>query len=408
MVGDASALALFGRTWGELERAVDEYRAAADERVQEWVWCGPDPHRWEFREAALGNESPLRVVPEDPGVERRARFARFGYDAEGQIVFAQRFTDHPGGRTMAPLRGVVRQETFWCGRDAVHVHHAHGGGVPARVVLSSFSRQIVGATGQTMAIESFGPESSSRTRWSWRGGQVAESCTESFAGSLDDPSALTERLRETCDRDEAGLVRVRWRLEYWRWSSEREGDAGVAWVRRSPKALRMARGLVDAELPERIRAWAARVAPPEPVYALGMVWSIDAPTLPPALGLGTVRELRAWRERHRPGFELRSMVWNPAEWTCFDPAPQELAGSEALEDAFALLNRDWELSETTREPAVTLRRAAAGLSPDTLMVRTDTATPFVVFVMADELDDSLSRRLRKTISAATQRTIERG
>ena len=89
-------------------------------------------------------------------------------------------------------------------------------------------------------------------------------------------------------------------------------------------------------------------------------------------------------------------------------APQELAGSEALEDAFALLNQDWELSETTREPALTLRRAAAALSPDTLKVRTDTATPFVVFVMADELDDSLSRRLRKTISAATQRTIERG
>ena len=59
---------------------------------------------------------------------------------------------------MAPLRGVVRQETFWCGRDAVHVHHAHGDAVPARVrALVVLTGRMIGATGETMAIESFGP-----------------------------------------------------------------------------------------------------------------------------------------------------------------------------------------------------------------------------------------------------------
>jgi hypothetical protein len=182
----------------------------------------------------------------------------------------------------------------------------------------------------------------------------------------------------------------------------------VAWLRRSPKALRAARKLVDAERPARIRAWVGRVAPAEPVYALGLLWSIDARTLPPGLGLGTVRELRAWRQRYQPGFELRSMVWNPAEWECFDPAPVEFAGDEALEDAFALLNQDWEQSMTDREPAMTLRRSVSALSAGTLGLSVDAAIPFAVFVIADELDDSLPRQLRKTLPAATERAIERG
>jgi hypothetical protein len=408
MVGEAAAFELFGRAWGEVERAADEYRAAAAERVREWVWCGPDPHRWEFREAVVGNEEPLRVVEGDPGPERRSRFARFGYDADGLIVVAQRFTDHSGGRSMAPLRGVLLRETLWCGDAALHLQHEHGSGGLHRVVLSTLSRQSTDATGQTIALEGFGRESSSRTRWLRRDGQVVESYSESFAGVLDDPEALTQRRREVYERDDAGLMRVRWELEFSRWSPEAQGDGGVAWLRRSPKALRAARKLVDAELPERIRAWVARVAPAEPVYALGLLWSIDAPTLPPALGLGTVRELRAWRQRYQPGFELRSMVWNPAEWECFDSAPVEFAGDEALEDAFALLNQDWERSMTDREPAMTLRRSVSALSAGTLGLSVDAAIPFAVFVIADELDDSLPRQLRKTLPAATERAIERG
>jgi hypothetical protein len=407
MVGEAAAAELFGRSWSEVERAADEYRAAAAERVREWVWCGPDPQRWELREALIGNEEPLRVVEGDPGTERRSRFARFGYDADGLIAVAHRFTNHPGGRSMAPLWGVLHREVLWSGDVALHLRHEYGSGGAHRVV-STFSRRIADATGQTIALEAFGRETSSRTRWLRRDGQVAESYSESFAGALDDPEALSERRREVYERDGAGLMRVRWELEFSRWSPERQGDGGVAWVRRSPKALRAARKLVDAELLERIHAWVARVAPAEPVYALGLLWSIDAPTLPPALGLGTVRELRAWRQRYQPGFELRSMVWNPAEWEFFDPAPIEFAGDQALQDAFALLNQDWEMSMTDREPAMTLRRSVSALSAGTLDLRVDTAIPFAVFVIADELDDSLPRQLRKTVPAATVRAIERG
>jgi hypothetical protein len=408
MVGEVAAAELFGRSWGDVERAADEYRAAAAERVRDWVWGGPDPHRWELREAVVGNEAPLRVVEGDPGPERRSRFARFGYDADGLIVVAERYTDPLGGRSMAPLQGVLARETLCCGDVALHLQHEHGGGGSHRVVLSTFSRQITDSIGQAIALESFGRESSSRTRWVLRDGQVAESYRESFAGVLDDPEALTERRREVYERDDAGLMRVRWELEFSRWFPEAQGDGGVAWLRRSPKALRAARKLVDAELPERIRAWVTRVAPAEPVYALGLLWSIDAPRLPPALGLGTVRELRAWRRRYRPGFELRSMLWNPAEWECFDPAPVEFAGDEALQDAFALLNQDWEGSMTDREPAMTLRRSVSTLSAATLGVSVNTAIPFAVFVIADELDDSLPRQLRKTVPAATVRAIERG
>jgi hypothetical protein len=408
MIGEAASLELLGRAWDEVERSAAEYLREARAAVVQWTWCGPDAHVWERREPVAGDEKPMRLVDDDPGAEQRHRFARFGYGSDGAIVYAQRFTNHWEGRSGGWQHGVVWAENVWRDGVLLSFEHLRHGTEHHRVLLSTLSRHVVDDSGRTVERHSWGRDTSSRTLYQWEGDVLSSAVSESFDGALGDDTGLVWRLRLTYERDELGLVRVRWTTEFHRHLPDAVGDSGVAWVRRSPAALRAARRLVDRELPARIVAWAERVAPAEPVYGLGLMWSIDAPGLPPSLGLGTVRELRDWRQRGAPGFELRSWIWNPAEFACFDPLPAELVGDAALDDAYALLRQDWELAENEREPATTLRRCAKHLLEVDWSAALTAAGCFCVFVVADELDDTLSRQLRKTVAAQQQRLIERG
>ena len=98
MVGDAASLALLGRSWEDVEQSAVDYLREAEAAVVRWAWCGPEVHLWELREPVAGHEESLRIVAEDPGAERRHRFAHFGYGPSGAIVLARRFTDHWAGR----------------------------------------------------------------------------------------------------------------------------------------------------------------------------------------------------------------------------------------------------------------------------------------------------------------------
>ena len=407
MTGPAATLELLGCSWEDVEVSSAEYWDRAEATVVRWAWAGPDPHQWELRDPVAGDEEPLRTVDSDPGPEQRHRFARFGYDRDGNIMVAQRFTDHWEGRFGGTQRGVVLADLIWVGDVLLWYRHERHGTDHHRVVLSSIRRHVRDAAGRPVEMHSWGRETSSRTRYEWKDDELTGAVSERFRGGLgsSDPS---ERTRLTYERDELGLLRVRWTTERHEHFPEAVGDSGISWVRPSPVALRGARIVVDRELPERIVAWAARVAPREPVYGLGMVWSYDAPALPPSLGLGTVAERDAWRALHGSGAEFRSYIWSPVEFACFDPIPDELVGDPALDDAYALLRQDWELAQNDREPATTLRRCAKKLLAIDWSDVLTTAPHFAVFVIADELDDSLSRQLRKTVPADLQRTIERG
>jgi hypothetical protein len=60
------------------------------------------------------------------------------------------------------------------------------------------------------------------------------------------------------------------------------------------------------QLPGRIRAWATRVAPPEPVCALILVFSIENPDPAPTLTLGRLAELPTIRAHdNRTGLPWR-------------------------------------------------------------------------------------------------------
>jgi hypothetical protein len=408
MVGDAASLALLGRSWEDVEQSAVDYLREAEAAVVRWAWCGPEVHLWELREPVAGHEASLRIVAEDPGAERRHRFAHFGYGPSGAIVLARRFTDHWAGRFDGTQHGVVRSEKVW--RDGVLLwfEHLRHGTEHHRVRLSTLRRNLIDDLGRAVESQSLGRETSTRTRYGWDGNVLTSAVTEHFDGALGDEVAPVRRLRLTYERDELGLVRVRWTTEFHKHIPEVMGDSGVSWFRRSPAALRAARRLVDRELPRRILAWAERVAPAGPVYGLGLMWSVDAPELPPSRGLGTVQELRDWRDRHAPGFELRARIWNPAEFACFDPTPAELVGDAALEDAYALLRQDWEVADNEREPAATLRRCARTLLHANWTPGLNAADYFCVFVIANEIDDTLSQQLRKAVPADSQRLIERG
>jgi hypothetical protein len=141
------------------------------------------------------------------------------------------------------------------------------------------------------------------------------------------------------------------------------------------------------------------------LYGLGIVHSVDAPELPPALGLGTVAELRARRAKHKDLDEFRTYAWNPAELRHFDPVPPELTGP-ALDDAYALLNQDWLLSESETEPRATLRRCARRLAQVDWSEVCTPAQDFVVFVVEDEIGEDLLTQLHATIPRHALRRVE--
>jgi hypothetical protein len=60
--------------------------------------------------------------------------------------------------------------------------------------------------------------------------------------------------------------------------------------------------------------------------------------LPPALGLGTVAELRRWHQADPRNLELQA--FNPVEFACHEVGAPELVSSE-LSDAYQALNQDW-------------------------------------------------------------------
>ena len=101
------------------------------------------------------------------------------------------------------------------------------------------------------------------------------------------------------------------------------------------------------------------------------MYSIDDPTLPPALALGAGEG------------DL------PAEFVLFDADPAEFH-DDAFLDACRTLNQRWASADTDTEPRRTLVRAAARLAGEQLGIRK--APGFLVYAVDDEIED-LERNL---------------
>jgi hypothetical protein len=389
---DAAARALLGRSWPEAEADFERYLKAGDDRVERsepLVFRGTLP---ELPRTHTADEAAPRVASRTA----LADAVRVGYDAHGHVAVA-RYHEH----------GSVSVEAVWIADDVLlRFSHEPVGG--ARVVLSSLVHAERDRSGRPLELRWwFSSRRARRKRFVWAGDRLSHKLTDEYEHELGEPNALRESVRSEYEYDARGLLRVRWSSDVHPPGGDSWSDHGVAWVRRTPKALKAARDLVNDELPRRIARWVERVAPAEPVYGLALMYTLDDPTLPPSLGLGTMAELRGWRATHRS--RLADYAWNPAEYKTFDPAPRELVEDQALMDAFALLNRDWELSESEQEPVRTLRRCARTLRDRVDWTRVlERDAGFCVFVVPDEhavRDASRSAVRHANICSHDQRRI---
>jgi len=404
---DRAAHELLGRSWGELDASAAELIAAGRAAVARWAWIRHDETLWETPLPMAGDEAPMRVLRSEPEPQDRHKAVSLGYDAADRVIAARYHYDHWEGRDGGYQLGVPHVDAVTIDGVLLRFGHRRHGVEFHAVELGSITFADRDPDGRLLESRQWwsrdGSSTARRTTYEWDGARLRRAVHTEFEGALDHG----ELRNTTCldyDHDDEGLLRVRFRVEFDRYFPEL--DSGVLWYRSSPKAEREARRLVRQELPRRIQAWAARVAPDEPVYGLGIVHSIDSPELPPALGLGTARELREWRRQHADRATFRAYAWNPAEFQRFEPVPAELTDDPALVDAYAVLNQAWQSSANEREPRATLLRCAKELLAIDWRNVLEGAADFVVFVVADEQSDDLSRRLRATIPADVLRRVE--
>lgn len=369
-----------------MEADAASYIERAEAEVVRWEWVADSDTLWEIPEPRTGEEIPKKILKAEPPTENRWKAVLFGYGADDRILVSRRFQDHWEGRDGGTQFGALWIESVWAEDVLLRFVHERWGPEHHRLKLGSFVHSVRDGTGRIVEVDWwFGDRDvHRRTQYVWDGGRVDHALTDEFERRGAVPC---DRRRRDYEYDDQGLLRIR---------SSSERHAGVVWYRRSPQALRRARKLIDDELPGRIRAWAERVAPSEPVYALGIVYSMDAPELPPALALGTLAELRGWQERCHDIADFRMHAFNPGEFELFDGEPLELMDA-ALADAYTLLNQDWRLAENDREPGTTLRRCAKKLLQADWAEILRVVDDFVVLVVEDEIGDDHIKLVRATV-----------
>jgi hypothetical protein len=135
----------------------------------------------------------------------------------------------------------------------------------------------------------------------------------------------------------------------------------VAYRRAGSGEVERARRLVRKEFAARIAARVAANAPEERVYYLAILYSESDPGFVPSLGIGTERERVRWIAEHDRRAR-RELLWNPAEFECFDPEPKELTGDTDFASACQVLAQEWKATRVDAEPRKLLTRVAKELS----------------------------------------------
>jgi hypothetical protein len=177
---------------------------------------------------------------------------------------------------------------------------------------------------------------------------------------------------------------------------------GTHYRRRPSGAITRAAKLVRDELPDRIAAWAARNAPAEELYCLAIGYAdFYNDPLPPSLGLGTVAELRAWRESHTT--QLTELAFNPAEFACHDVEPRELDSPE-LADAYQALNQHWRSGDGDAAPRRLLTAIARTLAARDWSRLPVSPVGFAIVAVNMELGN-FERDIKATIPAKLRRAL---
>jgi hypothetical protein len=196
-------------------------------------------------------------------------------------------------------------------------------------------------------------------------------------------------------RDEAGSLTSLHRQEFTE-AGDPDSERELVWQETHADQLRSAQQVLAEGLSQAIRTWARRARPDGLAYCLAILYG---DTWGPSLGLGTTAELARWG---RPGSVDRiHVMWNPAEFACFDPAPAEL-NTPSLAAAYRVTSQSWGAKTAEKIRAACLV-AAGELADDNLGIAV--AEPFVVYAVDLELVD-LERNFRKLGMTRVRKSIE--
>lgn len=187
-------------------------------------------------------------------------------------------------------------------------------------------------------------------------------------------------------------------------ADDTQSDAGVAYRRSEPGEIRRARRVVERRLPELIQAWTDRVGADEPVYALGILYVSAQESILPSLGLGLERERQRWISAHGSGGAI-DLIWNPAEYSIFDPIPDELESDVEFADASAILAQEWQSTDNDDALRKLMVSTARRLAKVDWASRLSVAASFAVFAVDDELVD-LDANLRRLVGKRDRLALE--
>lgn len=329
---DDPAPAVLEMSWADAGKQGERFIGEAEARVVDWFW-GPALVGWERFEpywSQQGGERPStrrrRAQPTD-----KSSWDQFGADVNGEIVVHRRWG--------SPVQPAQVESARAADGNALLVFETSGRSQATERRLGQLHVATRADDGRIERVDSWYRDGLiDGFRWL---GTLFEYESDQLVCSRESRRMAPDIGWE---RRPGGKHRVRLELEHFaplRYEHDGEGllkiTAGqrLVYRRRAVKEIAAAQRLVRAELPERIVAWVTRNAPAEPVYclAIGYVDFYNSP-LPPTLGLGTVAELRRWRETE-PG-DLKPLAFNPFEFACHEDldAP-DLAG------AYQTLNQDW-------------------------------------------------------------------
>jgi hypothetical protein len=409
---DDPMVAILGRSWTEVADAYAGYRDEAEAAVHEWAW-GPWDAGWErlepFWNEQWGERPKTRRLSREPESRSSARW--YGFDVAHQVVVSREFGDGFGNDD------VVRRETLRVNTPdgaVVLVYATDGARGVYRHRLGELHVPRRDADGRLVRLDIWFqiPDAAGfgwwGTAYEYETGRVATV----RSSSRKTPFTGWEHKRTG---EQLAELRVTHRTPlHLRYSENGQlltiatGDGGdadsVVYRRAAAGATARAARLVRGELPERIAAWVDRVAPADEVYCLGISYpEAAARPLPPSLGLGTMPELRRWKE-DRSADPLKLTAFNPAEFACFDPEPAELMDAAALLDAYQLLNQHWASVNDDRQPRQLLVAVAKLLAERDWSRLSIGPHGFAVYAVDLELAD-LERNLKRSVPGAVRRAL---
>jgi hypothetical protein len=370
-----------------------------------------DVVRWEWQPFGVWLESAEPFAAErhgDSPTERRRpgwepqnpeTAVHYGWDRNDRLRIARRYTTYWGG--VVPHEDDVFVGEHQGEADLVSIEHQRDRSEAHRLALRSIERRYR-RDGRLRSVVRWLDDPIRRPLWvretyeyddtGYVAAAVLERHLDSRNQEVESGSPSVQVARLEAERDAAGYLICLHRREV-----VPPGERQLLWRRTDAEERRAGEQFLREQTAQAIAEWAGRLAPSEPAYCLAVAYDR---AWPPALGIGTGEELRRWGP---PDSDDRSkMMWNPAEFTCFDAEPAELA-TTAFVEAYRAASQGWGSQTADKLRRLCLDAAAdLAVAASAQLSKTE---PFVAYATDLELID-LDNNFRTLRLARQRRAIE--